>query len=157
MSAFVCSPEHIGLLAAALARNNLCAEDASEMAERLMRDNISSVAYRYPDDIGNGDRPGYSIPDDGLIFAAGLYGAHFAENWPVWVTANDLWNMVHCFEYQSCEHPGWPDSISRRVIARLTRGGNCQLGPEHVRWEYTLPESEMLPKVLALFPVEDAA
>lgn len=148
MSAFVCSPAHIGLLAVALARNYTTLENADLLAARLMRENITSVAYRYPSDKGNGDRPGWSLPDDALIEAAVLYARHYTEHWPDEVSPIDLHNMARCYGYQSCEHPDWRESIAYQLVSRIADYPPEKPGAEHVRWEY---EGEMLPEVEEMF------
>ncbi len=62
MSAYICAPEHIGLLATFASgsqiRNSVIhewrrgsrVEDAMNVAEQLAKANIRSVSHRYPDD-----------------------------------------------------------------------------------------------------------
>ena len=149
MSAFVCMPEHIGLLAAALTWFGRTAGDPRVHAEFLARENITSVAYRYPADKGDGDRPGPNLTDEQLVEAARLYAAHYVQHFPTWLNAADLSSMVRCYEYQSCEHPGWRDSVAMMLIAKLD--GACKvIGPETVHWEFEIDNP--LPEVAALYP-----
>lgn len=161
MSAFVCMPEHIGLLAAvAVGPARAIDRTPAKVAALLARENIASVAYRYPDDTGNGDRPGPRLTDEQIVEAAELYAEHFSDN-PPDMPASSILNMARCLEYQSCEHPGWETSAARAVLSRvedwarrawLRDDHRADKRPATVNWEFTLPDYEMLPASCARRP-----
>lgn len=156
MSAYICTPEHIGLLAAIAAEATPGVRGtAANIARRLARENILSVAYRYPYDKGNGDRPGPCLTDAQIIKASMLYAEHYMGNLPG-LPASSIVNMARCLDYQSCERPGWEGSIARKIVDTIERYGNRLAAttdhrPATVKWEFTLPEHEMLPEVLKMF------
>lgn len=148
MSAFIPMPEHIGLLAAAAVNFKATTRTLDDVAELLAREVIASVAYRYPADTGNGDRPGPCLPDEQIVQAAVVYGEFYADHFPDWFNAKDLRNLARCYVYQACEHPDWPQSEAMVLLARLP--GACKkLGPEHIRWEFVTDEP--LPEVEAMY------
>lgn len=156
MSAYICMPEHIGLLAVIAAEATPSFRGtAVSIARRLARENILSMAYRYPYDKGNGDRPGPCLTDAQIIKASMLYAEHYTGNLPD-LPARSIVNMARCLDYQSREHPGWEGSIARKIVDTIERYGNRLAAttdhrPATVKWEFTLPEHEMLPEVLKMF------
>ncbi len=59
MSAFIVDKEHIDrIVSAAVASDAISAAAANAAGRMLWRENLLSVAHRYPYDTGNGDRPG---------------------------------------------------------------------------------------------------
>ena len=87
--------------------------NATEVGQMLWDENIASVAYRYSDSIAEGlpgpvDEPGYT---------------YFHEDLTVgyrWDPAQVL-KAADCFEYQSCEHPGWWSSSAKAFIDVLRK------------------------------------
>ena len=157
MSAFIPSPEHIGLLAACLTQFRKSAADPRDNAEILAREVIASVAYLYPSDKGNGDRPGPCLTDEQIVAASRLYAEHFAAQFPDWLSAQDLDSLVRCYEYQASEHPGWADSPAMMLIAKLPGGARfwaVDTSGGRIRWEYNAPEEDQLPEVLAMYERE---
>jgi len=160
MSAFVCMPEHIGLLAAVTVDSARAVDRTpAAVAALLARENIASVAYRYPDDKGNGDRPGPCLTDEQIVEAAELYAEHFSDNLPD-LPARSIVNMARCLDYQSCEPPTWKGSEAERIVAETElyaiNLARIDRRPTTVEWEFTLPDHEMLPEVLAMFEGETA-
>lgn len=66
---------------------------ADETGGMLLAQNARSVGYRYAED----------VPVEEYVHATPRY------EW----TATDALKMVACYEYQSCEDPGWTDSQAR--------------------------------------------
>jgi len=90
MSAWMCSNAHISLIvdaAVALAGVN---ETKEELFSILHLENERSLAYRYGSNISD-DHSGYAR----LEFEPRL---------------EDIFIQVRCYDYQSCEHPEWPNS-----------------------------------------------
>lgn len=116
MSAWVVSKAHIDVLVSALAefkvRHDLGA-DAKAIGPALWRENVASVAYRYDlatrDDERKGELDGYNAD------IAAYEPRELLEMKP-----GPLLRVVDCYEYQSCEHPGWEGSPSAKAMALLT-------------------------------------
>ena len=162
MSAYICNPEHIGILAAYAAVNDCAIYEwrmsdniltAQNVAKGLALENIRSVAHRYPDD-KDGHRPGPNLKDADIVEACQIYAGHFAMRMGgVIVMAEDVLEpvqvlkLVRSLDYQSCETDDWEMTlaaqqlrwISGEAISRLTRY-------EYADWSYegTLPEVEAL-------------
>lgn len=124
MSAFVCQPEHIGLLAAFLAtdqekRNHIVREEkATRFAITLARQNIDSVAFCYPDD-KDGERPGPAgLLDQQVIDLAGLWAVHYVRN-PKQRTLTEIIKLAHCLDYQSCETDGYESATANKLIQQI--------------------------------------
>ncbi len=97
MSAFIVDKEHIDRIVSAAVASDAISAAAANAAAR--RENLASVAHRYPYDTGNGDRPG---PCDFKDSDVDTY---------VWqptdiLTGNALRKTLACLSYQSCEHDG---------------------------------------------------
>ena len=58
MSAWIVSRKHIDYIVAAAIQAELISMSPDETGRMLWRECLASVAYRYPGDTGNGDRPG---------------------------------------------------------------------------------------------------
>jgi len=99
-------------------RQYLNRETDDHVGQMLLDTNVQSVCYRYPDDSMA------SLP--GRIDAEWLlpFKAYPILNTP---TPLDIFAMVSCYEYQSCEHPEWEtseakvfcDALRARAIRRL--------------------------------------
>ena len=162
MSAYICAPSHIGILAAYAAVNDCAIYEwrmsnniltAQNVAKGLALENIRSVAHRYPDD-KDGQRPGPNLKDADIVEACQIYAGHFAKRMGgVIVMAEDVLEpvqvlkLVRSLDYQSCETDDWEMTlaaqqlrwISGEAISRLT-------GYEYADWSYegNLPEVEAL-------------
>lgn len=130
MSAYLCTPEHIAVLARAMVRPMAAADEsihlarpavrvedldgglvingdrgaARYVAQELAAANWDSVEHRY-----SGDRVALEPYADRSAYAAACGDA--AENarlriLPLYRLTGALW----CYEYQACEHPAWPTS-----------------------------------------------
>lgn len=135
MSAYLCSKSHFVYLVAAatsarilrnygpLSWNKYGDEDratlpqgdferSAEVANMLVRENLASLAYRYPEDKTSATLPGpnesFSITERDFENAGGI------EIDPV-----QLLKSIKCLEYQSCEHPGWKTSEAHAFCKRL--------------------------------------
>ena len=90
-------------------RREATPSEAERIGQMLMRENRLSVNYRY----------GESEAEDLYTFEPPAMTVHVE---PVVIL-----KTIDCFEYQSCEHPGWEDSeahafcqaLRRRMIRRL--------------------------------------
>lgn len=123
MSAFICNPEHIGLIAAWATKvdsviyslvGDTKKDTAIRVAEILARENIASVAYRYPND-KEGERPGPMCDTDEDIVKEACFWAekYLEEGIPLDVAPLTIAKLTACLQYQSCEHPEWEQSAAR--------------------------------------------
>ena len=162
MSAYICNPEHIGVLAAYAAVNNCAVYEwrmndniltAQNVAKGLALENIRSVAHRYPND-EDGHRPGPCLKDADIVEACQIYAGHFAKRMGgVVVMAQDVLEpiqvlkLVRCLDYQSCETLDWPLTLAARQLDWIMGEAISRLdGYEDADWSYegTLPEVEAL-------------
>ncbi len=159
MSAYVSNPETFGLLAA-YATLNKCGiyewtqdsgtsiETAQRIAKGLVRENIRSVAHRYPND-ASGSRPGPSLLDEEIEEAAALYAAHFMDDSYYVRSLQPIQIIVlsQGVDYQSCETDDWRDTLAWRQLDWIKNEAIRQLpGYDSARWSYErkIPEIEAL-------------
>ncbi len=128
MSAYVVSKSQITTLVAAgamVAKGtiNIDREGASRIGADLLAECIASVSYRYPkDDLG--ELPGMYVTE---APCEGVAAVEFAEWLTPYVyeppetppTREEVEAEIGCYEYQSCEHPGWEASFAAEYCRRL--------------------------------------
>lgn len=94
-------------------RRELRYDTADEVGRMLWTENVRSVTYRYPDDTPS-TRPGPASED--IDAEAEMY----VYTDPGYVpTVVEACSAICCFEYQSCEHPGWRKSEALRFCDAL--------------------------------------
>lgn len=125
VSAFVVDPKHIEYLvsAAVLYRSHDrgCVNEAAAMLEE---ENRKSVAYRYKKVRGA----------SAAVFGEGGRSPRLTCH----VTPVQTLKAVRCYEYQSCEHPGWAESEARDFCEALMHAAIHHLpGYEEAAWEIT--------------------
>jgi hypothetical protein len=99
---------------------------AAEVANMLWRENIASVSYRYPEDKTSATLPG-PVDREEITERDFILGRIIR---PVQVLKS-----CQCFDYQSCEHPGWKASEARAFIEALkARAINSLPGYEEAEW-----------------------
>jgi hypothetical protein len=141
MSAYVVSSAHIDLLISAAlyldpmehgmlyaaAAHRLTSSNASETGRMLLRENIASVSYRYP------DCPPDALPGPVPTPDPETYDVRF---WPLAsLEPVAVLKAIHAYAYQSSEHPGWLTSQAKAFCDALTVKAICQLpGYEDAAW-----------------------
>lgn len=161
MSAYICNPEHIGLLAACAVHNQVPVHEwvhtrantlaaridtAQRIAKGLARENIRSVAHCYPDD-KDGQRPGPCLLDAEIEEASAIYAAHFLTHNPD-STVVQVLKLIQGYEYQACETDDWPTTLAARQLDHLRSALIRRLtGYEDADWSL---DAE-LPEVAALY------
>ena len=122
-------PEHGGHVRLGL-------DNADEFGAMLMRENIASVQYRY-NDTEYADLPGPNITP----FASEYEYRRFANFCGHEMdTITQVFAALRCYEYQSCEHPGWETSQAKRVCESIRHGYIYRLpGTDEAQWEVTRP------------------
>lgn len=126
MSAFMCSDNHLAILASYAVRH--CLEDVpyalrtelerdgfehkpggymrtvARVASMLASENLRSIEHRYPGD-HSGEQEAYAsfdVPKGAETRAHQLPALHIIK-------------ACHCYAYQACEHPGWEASDARKL------------------------------------------
>lgn len=154
MSAYICNPEHFGILAAYAVLNDCVIHDwqssrtarittAQEVAKGLARENIRSVKHRYPD----GDLPGPCLKPVDIEEAAAIYAAYFVVN-PPRLQSIDVLKLCQSWDYQSSETDDWKDSLAWQQVDLIRSAAIRQLpGYDDADWSFDQP----LPEVEALY------
>jgi len=113
MSAWIVSKTHIDcLVQAGIEREMVRPEEADEFGRMLWGECLASVAYRYPQD-GDGDRPGPSDFRDSDVDTY-VYEPLDGEPGISLLAEAVVHKAVGCYDYQSCEHPGYEGSEAQR-------------------------------------------
>ena len=137
MSAFVCTPNHIATLVAYHKSAEYAGQsfDMGRAAETLMRENIRSVADRYPD-CTDGDYPGASGTQQELVDEAkrlvndAAFCAEAAAKSPV-----EILKLAQSLEYQSCECDDWDTTEAKKLIDSVVSGAIARLpGYDEADW-----------------------
>jgi hypothetical protein len=122
MSAWVVSDEHISYLVHAAMHApygirfgyvKVNHETATAVGRDLLQENINSVYHRYDEDTEAGDM--FRATSDHESVMLYVCPRIPSKRFDV-VTAL---KAVDCYEYQSCEHPGWQTSQSRAFCEEL--------------------------------------
>lgn len=121
-------------------RHELRYTTADAVGQMLTDECVRSVSHRYPD---TNDLPGTFVLTD-----AGEFGDWFEPyryppmqpgNRP---TAVEVLKLISCYEYQSCEHPGWNSSEAKRFCDALRDWAINDLpGYDEADWEYRGPKA----------------
>lgn len=127
MSAWIVSKKHIDyLVTAAIQAELLDGISPDECGRLLWRENLLSVADRYPDDT-DGTRPGPVGFRDADVLT------YTWTETPV-LTGGALGKTVGCYRYQSCEHPEWDGSFADVLTERLYAPVEHLDYPDDVPW-----------------------
>lgn len=123
MSAFMCSDDHLRILALAAACGDL--EEARRHLVTLYQANRLSLYARYDDPFDPEDKgPSLQRHDAVRIKALGLS--------PVAII-----KLAWCFEYQSCEHRDWRASDARELVIGIVGVATRELpGYSDAAWGY---------------------
>lgn len=114
MSAWIVSRAHIDVMVQALCESEMVAEHPDLVGRMLWSENVFSLAYCYPGD-GDGDRPGpIDFRDDDAL-------TYTYRRPSVRLTRHDVLIALQCWDYQSCEHPGYGESEPCRWVDRLIK------------------------------------
>ena len=107
MSAFLCTPKHIAVIASWAADRGMVADRAAA-AHELASENLNSVRYRYEHREENLVEH-FTGMDEEQFFAT------CTEHRPGYPPAQ-ISVLADSLGYQSCEHPGWEGSEAQRII-----------------------------------------
>lgn len=107
---------------------------ADEIGRTVWNENAVSVRTRYPDLYSGGEYPGADADFD----ASTPHEYTFSNVAPMHrPSAVEALKLIDCYEYQSCEHPGWRESAARRFCDAL-RGALITALPGYAEapWEW---------------------
>lgn len=159
MSAFICNPEHLGILAAYAAHHDAVihsfrredrAETAKNIARALARENIRSVAHAYPDD-KDGDRPGPCLFDDDIEEAAALCAEYYCcKGAARHLDPVQVLKFCQCYDYQSCETDDWRDTVAWSQLDWIV-GHAIQALPGYDDFQWEATEEGTIPGVEELY------
>lgn len=123
MSAWIVSRNHVDTLVYWADTLGLIA-DRDATGQMLWAENVKSVHARYGDpnpdtlpgayDGMTADIAAYTFAMPKPLPADGDYYLPFDP-----LDANQIPRVIDCFEYQSCEHVGWSESESRKLLNRM--------------------------------------
>jgi hypothetical protein len=125
VSAWIVSKAHIDALVLAGVQWQLTdpsRTDLSEVGRMLWAECLASVAYRYPGDTGHGDRPGPAGFHDEEVAAYRFAPVELV------LAPHTALKLLDCYDYQSCEHPGWVGSAAQQFTATLRERITDRLG-----------------------------
>ena len=149
MSAYICNPEHFGLLAAYYAtKENKGSEFAERAAHILALENIRSVATRYPDD-KDGQRPGPCMYDDEICLAARVWAKCYFNRLPAFTSPVAILGMCSCLDYQSCETEDWRSTKAFGLLCQIESCATRQLpGYDDAPWNWSDEKQPDMVKML---------
>jgi len=137
MSAFLCGDDHFMALAFAAVtdrynygsltlyhRGKRIELNAQQIVDLLYRENRKSLFARYSDRdpafVGKAKPPTYRQPPGAPLPAVSII------------------KMIHCYEYQACEHKSWHGSLARAVAKAIEAHALRRLpGYDDAPWEYS--------------------
>lgn len=126
MSAWIVARAHIDALILAGVQWHVIDPGRAEVdafGRMLWAECLASVAYLYPDDTGDGDRPGPADFQDSDVETYRFSPVELV------LEPYAALKVVACYDYQSCEHPGWESSRAHEFTAELRRRIKHELGP----------------------------
>jgi hypothetical protein len=89
-------------------------ENRDEIGQMLVMECVASVSYRYPQDsVEAGELPG---PVEPYYVEPYTYTTRHTVLEP-----GEVLQLIACYEYQSCEHPGWESSAAADYCRQLFR------------------------------------
>lgn len=156
MSAYICNPEHIGLLAAyatqsgAVIRAWDVGNDRGNIAARvavgLLKENIRSVKHRY----GCNDLPGPRMNLGDQYLAVAAYARDYIKKPGKHPSPVTICKLANGLAYQSCETDDWENTHAYRQVDLIINNAVRSLpGYEEAPWEWQ--ESNPLKTVEALY------
>jgi hypothetical protein len=149
MSAFIVSQDHIDFMVSAAidlglywkecpdqdgpgAYTTVRGDNADAFGAMLQAENVASIQHRYSDWPDMPDPTQYTY----RRFTVRTPYQSLAES------CAQVLKAIACYEYQSCEHPGWQESEAKRVCDNLRHGYINRLpGYDDAQWEVYRPNA----------------
>jgi hypothetical protein len=134
MSAWLVSKQHIDALVYWIDKVGISKADKDALGKRLWSENYRSIRARY----GPYDREGkfvkcpayhYTIPQADKVARSEYYAPFDPEN------IDHIQQLVHCYDYQTCEHDEYETSPVKKMIDKLDHylyrvGANTNVQPK---------------------------
>jgi hypothetical protein len=118
----------------------LTTENADQVGQMLLDENIKSVMYRYEDSEVT-DLPGRTNAEYLVPFKYRMMGRT--------PTPVEALKLCHGFEYQACEHPGWRTSEAHAFVESLIGSASRHVpGYDDAPWEWTDEQEPKNPPIL---------
>ena len=177
MSAHILDPEAIGLLAASVLAYRAITthydhsivdpvvnpvvdpvesqrELVKKIAQDLAKENIRSVACRYPNDV-SGQRPGPCLSDENIVLASALYAEHFFDISYARSQVEDLQilRLINAYDYQACETSDWTSTPQYEQLQWL-KDAVIRDMPGYDEAQWSIANDERLESVNALYQQE---
>jgi hypothetical protein len=96
-------------------RRKLGYDNATEVGQMLLIENVRSLNYRYDLDHDGEEKAkeliDYTLQVDEYVYPPG--------GWIYRLTASDVFGCISNYEYQACEHPEWEDSEAHSFCLNL--------------------------------------
>lgn len=150
MSAYICNPEQIALLAVycagpeqpglggdcvpyALKKEGVV--DAESLARMLTNQNVLAVMNRY------GDEPAQDLPGPGLTLkqldaAVSKFVRKYLKRFPA-ITGAQLAGAISCYEYQTCELVDYESSPAYAACNSMVRELLRAMSGENAGWSFS--------------------
>ena len=120
--------------------HELTTENANEVGQMLLDENIKSMLYRYEDSQVT-DLPGRA--DAEYLIPFQHYWTHKTP------TPLEAIKITHCYSYQACEHPSWGASEAKAYCDALEGAKISELpGYDDAPWDWTEPATEKLIRIV---------
>lgn len=91
------------------------ADESHAVGQMLWGENLLSIEFRYPDTLDGGNWPGPCSFEGWTSVQAYTF-----ERVPGTVAPWVVLDALSCYDYQSCEHPGWRTSEAKAFCEALT-------------------------------------
>ena len=136
MSAWIVSKTHIDAIVTALAKlrdREVDPDDLPKIGQRLWEENHRSFRHRYPK---------HAVQCPEYTYTAVKWPASPSESGDVRAftcALGAVCKLLDCYEYQSCEHPEWPESLAYGVCQRL-RAAVCAALPGYKQTPWGLED-----------------
>lgn len=133
MSAYLCSPEHIGEMAKYANSIWHARFDPEECALRFAEENLQSVCYRYRMNHTEAALDFLGLPLDVYLNKCIQYATDGIDRR---ISKQRMYGMIRGYIYQSCEHEEWDKSEVHFILSYMIQN---IIGPDFQDgWTYTL-------------------
>lgn len=134
MSAWICSPAHIGLLAAWYCDHKqpgmpMYEPDEVDVATFLAQENVRSIECRYPDQATQDEPEMIGSSRQDYYKRCAQKAKRIREMGDTKQHPLFVMKQASCFDYQACECEDYMESLAAQITYELERLVQIQLGP----------------------------